>query len=363
MGSKRPHGRNLTEYRALPLAAYSTPGDAPADDITVAAAPVEAAARGGDGSPRSTFMPQHFRTIRPLLITCVASLFLTGVEAQDAVPTPLGWSPPVFLRGINSEFNESLPALSADGLRLYFTSDRPGGYGSDDIWVSERTGLFSDWGAPQNLGGIINTSFSDRSPALSPDGGVLLFASNRPGGRGDLDLWMAIRSGGPVPQWQAPVNLRAPNTSASDFGPALMREGEGGPVQLYFSSFRPGGMGGADIYVSSATGFEGPFSAALPVSELNSPFNDARPTIRGDGLALIFDSTRPIPAGDIGGLRDLWAATRRSMAYTWSAPRHLQVVNTAFNDSLPALSFDGRMLVITSDRQGGDLDLYVSIAQ
>jgi hypothetical protein len=307
-------------------------------------------------------MPQHQRALRPLLITFVASLFLVVLEARQAIPIPSPWSTPVSLDAINSEFNESLPALSHDGLRLYFTSDRPSKpLAKDNIWVSERTPL-GEWGKPMILGSGINTDSSDRSPFISPHDQVLLFASDRLGEPGDLDLWGTIWSHGRSYGWQAPFNLGAPNSSAADFGPALLQEGAGGPVQLYFASFRTGGMGGADIYVSSGTSFEGPFSSAKPVPELNSPFNDARPTFRGDGLELIFDSTRQPPPGAAGGSRDLWVSRRETTAHTWSTPEHLNVVNTPANDSLPALSFDGRMLVFTSDRQGGgDLDLYVSV--
>ncbi len=89
-----------------------------------------------------------------------------------------GWGPPRPLHALNSAFHESAPTLSGDGGLLYFASDRPGGRGGDDIWVAKWDGYEYAWPLP--LTGRVNSPFDETDPALSPDGGRLYFASDRP---------------------------------------------------------------------------------------------------------------------------------------------------------------------------------------
>src|SRR5262249_1300786 len=91
------------------------------------------------------------------------------------------WSAAVNLGPIvNSSFNDFAPAVSKDELSLYFSSDRPGGYGSTDIWVSRRNSRDAPWGPPVNLGPPVNTSFGERAPAFSRDSHWMFFVSERP---------------------------------------------------------------------------------------------------------------------------------------------------------------------------------------
>ena len=93
----------------------------------------------------------------------------------------------------------------------------------------------------------------------------------------------------------------------------------------------------------------------MPVPELNSPQGDFRPSLRADGLEILFDSNRPGPPDVAGlGLRDIWVSRRRATWAPWSAPINLgPVVNTPFNDDLATLSGDGTTMVFVSDRPGG----------
>jgi len=101
------------------------------------------------------------------------------------------WSEPVNLGPpVNSPSIEATPSISADGLLLFFQSDRPGGYGGPvDIWVTRRKTPDDPWLEPVNLGPVINTFDFDGCPSISADGSTLYFVSNRPGGHGDEDLW------------------------------------------------------------------------------------------------------------------------------------------------------------------------------
>ncbi len=90
---------------------------------------------------------------------------------------------------VNSSYDDRYPCISPNGLLLFFPSDRPGGFGESDLYVTRRATIDDDWGIPVNLGPAINTSANDCFVAILPDGSTLFFASNRPGGVGGRDLW------------------------------------------------------------------------------------------------------------------------------------------------------------------------------
>jgi OmpA-OmpF porin, OOP family len=122
------------------------------------------------------------------------------------------WSEPQNLGNVvNSEKWDAQPSVSADGNRLFFVSERVGGYGGNDIYMTEKT-IFGEWGVPQNLGSIINTPFSEVSPFISPDGKTLYFASTGHPGYGDSDIFRSIYQDG---RWSVPVNLGRPINTAN----------------------------------------------------------------------------------------------------------------------------------------------------
>jgi Tol biopolymer transport system component len=293
----------------------------------------------------------------------MTGIALFATSFVDTASISSDWSEPVNLgAGVNSAFEEFLPELSKNGRSLYFASNRPGPFGGEDLWVSRRAGPDDPWGPADNLGTAINGPFNERSPALSRDGHLIFFASNRPGGMGGFDIWVSWRAHTHDDfGWQPPVNLGSGvNSAAGDFGASYFENDELGIPTLFFASSRPG-IGGIDIYRSELTA-NGSFGPATVIGELSTPANDFRPTIRFDGLELIFDSSRPPPPEVAGtGLRDLWVSTRSSPWVPWSVPQHLgNIVNGPFNDSLAALSGDGSSLVFTSDRPEGfgGSDLY-----
>src|ERR1700730_7425436 len=110
---------------------------------------------------------------------------------------------------INSFNDEPQVAITHSGLSLYFSSDRPGGFGQLDLWVSHRTTLDAPWGEPQNLGSSINGRGQEFSPSFSPDDHWMFFPSGmRAGGFGGSDIYMTYRLD--VTDdfgWQTPVNL------------------------------------------------------------------------------------------------------------------------------------------------------------
>jgi Tol biopolymer transport system component len=297
-----------------------------------------------------------------LLAVVVLVAFPFEHRAGSAAPKFGDWSAPVNLgAAINTEFTEIAPHASKDGLSLYFASNRPASYGSfggEDIWISQRSSTDAAWGLPMNLGQVINTASTDRSPALSRDGHYLFFASDRPGGVGGLDLWVSWRPNSHDDfGWEAPVNLGAAiNTTGTDAGPSFFENDDAGVPHLYIASNRPGGLGALDIYVSELAG--GVFQAPMLVQGINTASNDLTPSTRFDGLEIIFASNR---SGSAGGL-DLWAAVRDTVAGPWSAPVNLSTVNSVSSESFPSIAADRRSLFFDSARAGGfgGSDLYVS---
>lgn len=150
------------------------------------------------------------------------------------------WSSPKSLTINNPSYSNAHPALSPDGQRLFFTSDRPGGFGGKDIYFCERLG--QNWSMPINLGPRINTEGDELFPFYHEDG-ELYFASDGHLGLGGQDIFRSEDLGGGI--WGQATNLGAPvNSTADDFGLILKSNGSQG----YFTSNREGGVGNDDIY-------------------------------------------------------------------------------------------------------------------
>jgi WD40 repeat protein len=298
-------------------------------------------------------------TIR--VMTLAATLLLLGcrpetgpeaVKLQAMSFAGSDWSEPVHLGpAVNSPFRELNPALSPDELSLYFGSDRPGGFGGIDIWVSHRACIECPWEAGMNLGPSINTPYTDGAPVLSSDGHLLFFESNRPGGYGKGDVY-ASRRADPKDDsgWGPPVNLGPDvNTPDIDTPGGYAQSTDAGPGTLFFS--RGPDVPSFDIYSAEVTPDGETRAPAVLVSELRDPTaTDGAGPVRVDGREVIFWSTR---FGGHGGA-DLWVAIRQSVHDPWSAPWDLAApLNTTFGDLTPTLSHDGRTLIFASARPGG----------
>jgi WD40-like Beta Propeller Repeat len=299
------------------------------------------------------------------LVGPAASKKLTA-DAVDGQPQYGPWSAPVNLGPIvNSAYNDQHPSISKDERSLYFVSNRPGGFGGNDIWVTQRATVADAWGPPHNLGPSINTSSNDFAPDLTIDGHHLYMNSDRPGGCGGSDLYVARRRDKDDDfGWTPPVNLGCTvNTIYDEAGPTFFEDDATRVQTLYFTSFnRPGGFGDFDIYVSTRTSDDEAWGPGVDVTELNGPYRDTRTAIRRDGLEMFISSDATSRPGGVGG-QDLWVSTRATTADAWSTPVNLgPTVNSTSFDGAPALSFDGTTLYFFSARPGGfgANDLYVT---
>jgi hypothetical protein len=292
------------------------------------------------------------------LVVTLSIIILCGLARAQKFSD---WSAPINLGAVvNSAFSDQQPAISKNGLSLYFTSNRPGGLGGFDIYVAQRASVDDPWGTPVNLGLTVNTAADEGNAAFSRDEHFMFFQSKRPGGFGGIDLWVSRREHtGDDFDWQPAVNLGpGVNSAADDNGPTYFENEEDGAPQLYFGSSRAGGVGLADIYLSEQL-TDGSFGPATLVTELSSVANENDPSIRHNGLEIFFQSNR---TGSIG-MGDIWLATRESTLDPWSTPMNLGgPINTLFAEQNAYLSSDSKTLFFVSDRPGGvgGLDIYVT---
>ena len=153
------------------------------------------------------------------------------------------WSEPTELPFNSAAFSSAHPTLSKDGRRLYFASDRPGGFGGMDIYVATLTG--GSWSNPVNLGPSVNSSANEIFPHIDEED-RLYFASNGHNSMGGLDIFMTTKLEAAMEEsWMEPEHLPEPvNSIWDDFGIVA----ENGAKKGYFTSNRDGGAGGDDIY-------------------------------------------------------------------------------------------------------------------
>lgn len=261
----------------------------------------------------------------------------------------------------NSAFTDGCPSTSRDGKTFFMASTRPGSR-QIDIWVSRRESVDEPWGEPANVGEPINSAYNDFCPMLARDGHEFFFVSNRPGGCGGDDIYVTrFRDDGTIDE---PENLGCDvNSAGNEAGPVPITEPGRGPV-LYFSSTRAGGFspespgatgGDADLYSSEWKG--GRYQPPTLVPGVNSAQEDGQPYIQRDALELYFFSTRP--GGK--GAQDIWMASRAKAHDAWSAPVNLgDAVNSPAAETRPSLSWDGTTLYFGSTRTTGEANIYVS---
>jgi hypothetical protein len=259
---------------------------------------------------------------------------------------------------LNTPLVDGCPIQAPDGLSLYMASNRPGGIGGLDIWVARRASTDAPFGVPENLGEPINSASDDFCPTpVRGDG--LYFVSRRTTADscGMGDIYFSRRN--PVHGWATPSHLACaptgPNSALDEQGPSYVEVD--GQALLYFS--RSSATDPGEIFVGERSA-NGSFGPAAPVTELNSAGNDIQPNVRKDGLEVVFSSNHAYP-GAQGG-QDVYRATRASVDDPWSSPINVgTAVNTPAAETRPSLSWDALTLVFgRAPGPEGMSDIYVA---
>jgi len=189
------------------------------------------------------------------------------------------------------------PFLSDDATRLYFVAASGPPNQDRDLWVASRSAHGVNFTNAQALA-VVNSRSDEIRPWLSKDELTLLFASNRPGGAGDFDIWSATRRSIDV-DFDPPVRLEVINDTGRDEAPVMTDD----QLTLYFASIRTGGAGQQDIYVATRASPSSTFSLPVRVEALSSVSVETDLALTPDEAELFFVS-------DSLGVAQIWSATR-----------------------------------------------------
>jgi hypothetical protein len=277
-----------------------------------------------------------------LVLVLVLCIVTDLVKADFTFDTPINLGPTV-----NHSGTDGAMSMSADGLSIFMDSDRSGGQGDYDIWVTSRATIDDPWGEPVNIGSIVNTSAWEGVASISADGLSLYFSTDWPGGYVDFDIWFATRATIDDP-WEESVSLGSTvNSPEWDWAPIVSAD----ELTLFFSSQRPGGSGDWDLWATSRATKDDDWSMPLNLGPtVNSSSRDWLPSISADGLILFFTSNRP---GGYGS-RDIWMTRRTTTNDPWGEPVNLgPPFNTSSMDQVPIISPDGSTIYFNSNRSGG----------
>jgi hypothetical protein len=308
---------------------------------------------------------------RATVAVLTAIMVLTGAVTAPASGGHGKWRPAESIEtfgagaheNFNTTFQEGCPFISADGKKMFIASDRDGGLGKLDIWVSTRASKRHPWSEPVNLGAPINSAENDFCPTLAADGKTFFFVSMRDGFCSD-PLNSGARNGDIYTtrlnrQLQAtPVRHLGceVNSGWDEHSPFPIKIG--GRHLLFYSSARPASPSDApgdhDIYTSPMR--RGRYAAGSPVPGINTTANEGQPNVRLDGRELFFWSNR---TDSLGGA-DIYSAKAKRPG-RWGEPQNLGAnVNSTFNETRPSVSADGRTLYFGSTRDGDLGNIYVT---
>ncbi len=195
------------------------------------------------------------------------------------------WDPPAVVTELSSQENDSCPSISSDGLTIYFSSSRGGSEtkGKLDIWFAKRPTRLDPWGIPQPATQL-NSSEDDKGPTMTLDEQVIVLSSTRSGGSGALDVFIAQQPAS-LPGWPTPTPLGI-NTAANDEAPWI----DDGATLLVFASNRNGGKGCSDLWFSRRKSKNDSFATPSLIGVVNTSANETDPWLSSDLRTLYFSN-------------------------------------------------------------------------
>jgi WD40-like Beta Propeller Repeat len=267
------------------------------------------------------------------------------VVLGDRDPPRYHFGTPELVAELSDPSKTDNPSLTADLHEIVFTSERSGG--PAEIWTAERADASDRFGAPE-LATSLNSEGVETSPIISPDGLTLWLSSDRAGGLGDLDIWIATRPSRSA-AWSAPENVAVLNSSAKDI-PRL--PGQHGLIMPLGSDREERGY--YAIFFAARDSKSRPFAAPQIVKELSArSVSTVDGFLTDDGTALFYGS------GPAFGPADLYVTARRDPSEPFGTPAPLEDLNTPNDERDPWLSADGKQLFFSSDRSG-HYEIYVA---
>ena len=256
---------------------------------------------------------------------------------------------------INSEYSEHSPVISADNQTLIYTARRPDSRGADeksafydeDIYVSKNTG--ADWSSGENIGLPVNSKGHDATISLTADGQTLyMYRHKKDGGLYRTDFDPSAK------QWKEPRFIQKPLNSKY-YEASICQSADSS--MLFFTSARPGGFGGLDIYMSRREG-KNDWSEPMNLGpRINTPANEDSPYFHPDGRTLYYSSNGP---NGYGGY-DIFVTEFDSAAGDFMVPLNMgSPINSPDDEIYFVLSADGLHGYYTSGKEGGfgEKDIY-----
>jgi hypothetical protein len=288
-----------------------------------------------------------------------ASALLVLASAVCVVP-PLASAEPILfgtphnVSELNTAYEDRNAAFSADGLEVFFVSDRPGSVNDDfDIWHASRDARSDPFATPVNLS-VVNSPGREATPFLSSDGLTLYFARGWTRHTQSYDVYTATRAD----RWSLfsePVELVTVNAAGSDGGAVLAADGLS--LYLVHNAFEPPPR--EDLYVSSRGTAGQPFGAPVRIDELSTDDMERDPWVSADGLSLYFVSNR---GGAHFGDYDIFLSQRVSADDAWGSPVRISGIHTTEHEGSPFFDASAGLLYFHSNglRGEGGMDIWAA---
>lgn len=239
------------------------------------------------------------------------------------------------------------PMLSSDGAWLYYSVKNSSA--GEELFRARRGGTSSIFTGAESLASINSVSSLEASPFLSRDNLTLLFSSDRVGGVGNRDLWMATRAS-TNDAFSAPKPIAGVNSTAAELIPRLSYDG----LTLLFASTRAGGSGISDIWAAERTTPTGPFATPYPREDLNTAAREDGFSLSGDQLTIVLSSNRGAAS------MDLFLAQRSDPHADFGPAVPIVELNGTASEIDPGLSLNGREIFFTTSRDG-DYRIYHAV--